>query len=947
MPDPVAWDVDQPHRYDVEIGIQEISPNHSPNLEPTPWIDRIETQAAFREIRHEGSALILNGKPLIVRGVLNWGYAPPSLAPSLDPEHWRKELQTVKDLGFNLMKFCLWVPPKGYLQLADEMGVLVWIEYPTWHSQWTQEALPTLEKEFDEFFCYDRNHPSVILRSLTCETGPSADLEVLRTLYDRCHSRIPGSIVEDDSSWIQWNRIHDFYDDHPYGNNHTWVPTLTRLKNYIEQHGVKPLVLGEAIAADTWVVPGSLDAPDSLDTPGSLGPDTLLQSVQRGDRNNPREEPFWWPLAYRANHTWAQDRQIDMGLESVARLEVDSKRYALAMRKFQIETLRRELPEAGYVVSVLRDFPFAAMGLIDFQGNPKWDAKAWEWHGQKTLLLQTDQDRRSFWGDEPFCGKVLIDPGPEKALWENRRVRWTWTRREPSDDSLPTAPKAIVASIVASKEKKLELASMSKAGLLEVLELNELLPAVSVDALGKPQPVCWTLCVELIDRSESNPQSPNAQDPKAGEQPSEKILCRNTWDLWQIPRPSSRRSNTIESTPTKLFLHRSCSEQTASELRSLIPSMGMELSELPPRAPLEKPAAEAIWIAQRFDASLLDWLEQGGRVLMRPDGSKGSLPQNDHWFLRGGPIVSQEPTWNELHRLIVDLQHFDLAGRVVPDVQWLDQMQPMVMLWDNHDIDKVKTHGLVFASRVGQGVLLVDCLSQTLDRSAASALLLDRSLDWLANLDPTRAIPAIRAMDGQTLQGLRNKLREQTLSLTEQAWEFRPDPANQGLSLGWHRPSEPNPNTLPASQKTSQKTSQNEPKLDKEPAAGWSKIQVGKHWESQGYPSLDGWAWYRTQIQLPENWPEGPLYLQIDGADDYIEVFTQGRLTGSAGNRQTRTTAFEEKASFLLAETAKGGKTVSISIRIEDWQGAGGLFRPIRLSTTELGNEKNILELKN
>jgi hypothetical protein len=97
VPDPVAWDVDQPHRYDVEIGIQEISPNHSPSLEPTLWIDRIETQAAFREIRHEGSALILNGKPLVVRGVL---------------------------IGFNLMKFCLWVPPKGYLQMADEMGVV-------------------------------------------------------------------------------------------------------------------------------------------------------------------------------------------------------------------------------------------------------------------------------------------------------------------------------------------------------------------------------------------------------------------------------------------------------------------------------------------------------------------------------------------------------------------------------------------------------------------------------------------------------------------------------------------------------------------------------------------------------------------------------------------------------------------------------------------------------
>jgi hypothetical protein len=48
--------------------------------------------------------------------------------------------------------------------MADEMGVLVWMEYPTWHSQWTPDQLPKLRKEFDEFFCYDRNHPSVILR---------------------------------------------------------------------------------------------------------------------------------------------------------------------------------------------------------------------------------------------------------------------------------------------------------------------------------------------------------------------------------------------------------------------------------------------------------------------------------------------------------------------------------------------------------------------------------------------------------------------------------------------------------------------------------------------------------------------------------------------------------------------------------------------------------------
>lgn len=55
LPDPAAWDVDQPHRQDVEIGIQENSPNHPTNPESIHRIDRTETQSAFREIRHEDS----------------------------------------------------------------------------------------------------------------------------------------------------------------------------------------------------------------------------------------------------------------------------------------------------------------------------------------------------------------------------------------------------------------------------------------------------------------------------------------------------------------------------------------------------------------------------------------------------------------------------------------------------------------------------------------------------------------------------------------------------------------------------------------------------------------------------------------------------------------------------------------------------------------------------
>ncbi len=220
-------------------------------------VDQVEVMASVRSVTTEGLELRLNGKPLAIRGVLNWGYAPPRIAPSIDPNWMREEIMAAKQMGFNLMKFCLWVPPRPYLDLCDELGMLAWVEYPTWHPKFTPEFLPDLRREYQEFFEFDRNHPSVVLRSLTCETGHSADLKVIQELYDACHAAIPGSIVEDDSSWISWNRVHDFYDDHPYGNNHTWEGTLAGLDRYIQEHGEKPLVLGEAIAADTWFDPST------------------------------------------------------------------------------------------------------------------------------------------------------------------------------------------------------------------------------------------------------------------------------------------------------------------------------------------------------------------------------------------------------------------------------------------------------------------------------------------------------------------------------------------------------------------------------------------------------------------------------------------------------------------------------------------------------------------
>src|SRR5690606_17904198 len=153
--------------------------------------DSIETRFGLGDVQVVGEGIRLNDQPLGVRSVLNWGYAPPRTAPSLDEQWMRDESQLAKSYGFNLMKFFLWIPPKQYLELCDELGMLAWIEYPTWHAQLTPSNLSELSREYNEFFAYDRNHPSVVLRSLTCETGPSADLNVIRSLYDLAKLQVP------------------------------------------------------------------------------------------------------------------------------------------------------------------------------------------------------------------------------------------------------------------------------------------------------------------------------------------------------------------------------------------------------------------------------------------------------------------------------------------------------------------------------------------------------------------------------------------------------------------------------------------------------------------------------------------------------------------------------------------------------------------------------------
>ncbi len=819
VPNPQLWSPRDPNLYELEFQLLDTS------QEPPVVQDRISTRGAFRSATIDGHRLLLNGQPIVVHGVLNWGYAPPRVSPSIDEEHFRAELELARSYGFNLMKFCLWVPPKRYLELADEMGMLTWMEYPTWHSRWSPDQLPTLEREFTEFFQYDRNHPSVLLRSLTCETGTSADLGVIQALYNRCHAMIPGSIVEDDSSWIGWNRIHDFYDDHPYGNNHTWVDTLAQLKRHIAERTPKPLVLGEAIAADTWTDRSQ-----------------LLEQV--GERR-----PFWLPRFLDGNQAWIDQMREVGGPGGLKELVDDSKHYALLMRKYQIETYRREVPFGGYVVSVIRDMPLCSMGLIDYLGHPKWSADAWNWHGDTMLLLATPSDRRSFLGGEVLRAELAISHFGNLVT---------------NDATLEVTIHADQPGLLNTIAKK--TISLTTSGLHKLAPLEIPLPVVR-------QPTRFTLSAQLT---------------------ADGCRCSNQWPLWMVPHPDSQDDSSIQ-------LHASCSP----EIQALFPTASA----------LTSPDNNGVVVASRLDRSLLEFVTAGGRVLLLPDGETGSFPLSDEWFLRGAPYVADHPLLQRVPRqMLVELQHFDLAGPVVPDMKYLDQIDPILMLWNNHDLDLVKTQGLLFETRVGNGRLLVSALHHTEKTNAVGSWLVHTLADHLITGPAPR-----HALTHATIAFVKAKIDEQRIDLTERTWQFQPDPDDQGLQRRWQLPTYT-------------------------PDEAWKPIRIGQAWEGLGYPTLDGWAWYRTEVLIPETWKGRSVYVLFEGADDYYDLYVNGQKIGSGGDLETRSTAFEEPKSHDATKVAQPGQKMVIAVRICDWQGAGGLFRPVVLSTAPFNQGVEILK---
>ncbi len=134
--------------------------------------DSVADEIGFRTIEVQGSEILLNGKPIFLRGISMHEEAPFRGGRAFSAEDAQTLLGWVKELGCNFVRFAHYPHSENEIRLADRMGLLVWSEIPVyWDIDWSNPAtLANAEAQLRDMIARDHNRAAVILWSLSNET---------------------------------------------------------------------------------------------------------------------------------------------------------------------------------------------------------------------------------------------------------------------------------------------------------------------------------------------------------------------------------------------------------------------------------------------------------------------------------------------------------------------------------------------------------------------------------------------------------------------------------------------------------------------------------------------------------------------------------------------------------------------------------------------------------
>ncbi|WP_347156813.1 sugar-binding domain-containing protein [Pontibacter chitinilyticus] len=240
VPGTQLWSPDNPHLYQLTAQL----------IDANGYIAQIEAHFGLRKFGSRGRHLYLNNQETYIDGIL---YQPGTATY----EEMRRHMYAIKSLGCNLVRVHIaGVDPRIY-NLADEIGLMLWVEVPSPHAS-TRKSRENHRAELLRMLALIETNPSVVIWSLYNEDWGAQDIatnpETRQYIMDTFHYmkiRYPQFQVVDNDGWQHISYEGKLKSD--LLTAHLYTPELERWQELLDQladgqmEGVAafPLVVGD------------------------------------------------------------------------------------------------------------------------------------------------------------------------------------------------------------------------------------------------------------------------------------------------------------------------------------------------------------------------------------------------------------------------------------------------------------------------------------------------------------------------------------------------------------------------------------------------------------------------------------------------------------------------------------------------------------------------------
>jgi beta-glucuronidase len=196
------WSPENPKLYKVQISSGDAHLTgplvHGAAAKDVLHVDSVQDEIGFRTIETRGTQILLNGKPIFLRGISIHAEAPYRTGRAYSQKDVDTLLGWAKELGCNYVRLAHYPHDERMTRTADKLGLMVWSEIPDyWALQFDNAAvLAKSKQQLTEMIRRDRDKASIILWSVANETpNTDARTKYLTTMVDLAHQLDPTRLV--------------------------------------------------------------------------------------------------------------------------------------------------------------------------------------------------------------------------------------------------------------------------------------------------------------------------------------------------------------------------------------------------------------------------------------------------------------------------------------------------------------------------------------------------------------------------------------------------------------------------------------------------------------------------------------------------------------------------------------------------------------------------------